>query len=135
MMMILIVSETFAPKRKLIDQVSLIGWKVQIILIGHKDHDDYYALSWHVWDIDHIVKVVENFLQYIILILPLTSILAFSNTNYSLFHWFINQWTIMFYLIPDKIVLIFLFSIFMSYFECKFATGSLPYGVNLLRFS
>ena len=113
MMMILIVSETFAQKRKLIDQVSLIGWKVQIILIGHKDHADYYALSWHVWDIDHIVKVAENFqfffqfFQYIILILPLTSILAFSNTNYSLFHWFINQWTIMFYLIPDKIVLIF----------------------------
>ena len=113
MMMILIVSETFAQKRKLLDQVSLIGWKVQIILIGHKDHDDYYALSWHVWDIDHIVKVAENFqfffqfFQYIILILPLTSILAFSNTNYSLFHWFINQWTIMFYLIPDKIVLIF----------------------------
>ena len=113
MMMILIVSDTFAQKRKLIDQVSLIGWKVQIILIGHKDHADYYALSWHVWDIDHIVKVAENFqfffqfFQYIILILPLTSILAFSNTNYSLFHWFINQWTIMFYLIPDKIVLIF----------------------------
>ena len=113
MMMILIVSETFAQKRKLIDQVSLIGGKVQIILIGHKDHDDYYAISWHVWDIDHIVKVAENFqfffqfFQYIILILPLTSILVFSNTNFSLFHWFINQWTIMFYLIPDKIVLIF----------------------------
>ena len=45
MMMILIVSETFAQKRKLLGQVSLIGWKVQINLIGHKDHDDYYALS------------------------------------------------------------------------------------------